>query len=435
MAAPKPAQPRVRNRLLPSAARPVFLLPRSEKHNLPSSGGAKTTIAIIDAFDNPNALADLTVFSKTFNLPAPNFEKHLMAPSIAADPVWGLEIAMDIQWAHAIAPDAKILLVEAESNKLPDLMAAIDYARARPDVVAISMSWGSREYFGNLCYDSHLTSQYGATFFASSGDSGSGLIWPACSPNVVAVGGTTLNLNPDGTVASETAWSGSGGGVAMMEAIPDYQLSYGISGAKNNRTVPDVSFNADPNTGYSVYDSFGQGGWMVVGGTSAGAPQWAAIQALGLSASNANFYRNARSAAYSSYFRDITKGSNGISATPGYDCVTGLGSPLTVKFNNSDFSMKADPSLQTISRTKTASYTITLTALNGYNSAVRLSVDGLPKGASARFSPSKITPTAGGATTELKINMGKAKPGTYNLVITTRAGSVFRSTPVTLIYK
>ena len=139
----------------------------------------------------------------------------------------------------------------------------------------------------------------GITFFASSGDDGSSVIWPAVSANVVSVGGTTLNLNADGTVISEIAWGNSSGGISTYVAKPAYQTNFGLT--YSNRAVPDVSYNGNPSTGVSVYN----GTWWKMGGTSAGAPQWAAIHALGLSATNTNLYNKAKSA-YSSYFRDIT---------------------------------------------------------------------------------------------------------------------------------
>ena len=172
-------------------------------YNLPSTGGNGTTIAIIDAYDAPTILADFTVFCNQFNLPAPdnsNFEIHKMAETITADSGWAQEASLDVQWAHAIAPEAKILLVEAVSNSQTSLLDAIEYAKSRPDVVAISMSWGGNEPLNPTYLDSKLTSSYGAVFFASSGDDGSGICWPASSVNVVGVGGTTLNLNADGTV-------------------------------------------------------------------------------------------------------------------------------------------------------------------------------------------------------------------------------------------
>jgi subtilase family serine protease len=298
-------------------------------YNLPLGGGNGTTIAIIDAYDAPTILADFTIFCNQFNLPTPtssNFEIHKMADNIIPDSGWAREASLDVEWAHAIAPEAKILLVEAVSNNQDSLLDAIDYAKGRSDVVSISMSWGGDEPFNPAYLDSKLTSSYGAVFFASSGDNGSGICWPASSVNVVGVGGTTLNLNADGTV-SETAWTGSGGGICTYEKIPTYQANYGITGSKRN--VPDVSYNGNPSTGVPVYYN---GNWYKVGGTSAGTPQWAAIQALSRSASNVNIYQKAK-LDYGSYFRDITSGSNGdYNASSGYDCVTGLGSPLTFNF-------------------------------------------------------------------------------------------------------
>ena len=303
-------------------------------YNLPEGGGAGTTIAIIEAYKAPTIQTDLAFFSNRFGLPAPtsdNFEIHPMVSNIGTDTGWSQETSLDVEWAHAIAPDAKILLVQAKSPSMIDLLPAVDYARGRSDVVAISMSWGDDETFSQTNSDYHFTSNYGAAFFASSGDSGSGAIWPASSPNVVAVGGTTLNLNSDGTLISETAWSGSGGGPSAYEPKPSYQNTYGLSG--NRRIVPDVSYNANPSTGVLVYIN---SVWYVMGGTSAGAPQWAAIQALGRSASNSNFYARAKAPNNSTFFRDITSGSNGgYNAASGYDYVTGLGSPLTTNYANS----------------------------------------------------------------------------------------------------
>jgi len=303
-------------------------------YNLPPSGGNGSTIAIIDVGDAPTIRADLTMFSTTFSLTSPtndSFEIVKMPGVGSASGSWITETCLDVEWAHAIAPDAKILLVESKSAGSNDLLSAVDYARNRTDVVAVSMSWGGQEFFGESHADSHFTSAYGAVFFASSGDNGAstGVAWPACSPNVVGVGGTTLNFNSDGTLSSEIAWSGSGGGVSAYESLPSCQAIFGLTNP--HRSVPDVSYDA--GSGLSVYCS-SNGGWISVGGTSAGAPQWAAIQALGLSATNTNLYSKAKSA-YSTYFRDITSGTNGgFNATLGYDCVTGLGSPLTFDFSS-----------------------------------------------------------------------------------------------------
>ncbi|XES78225.1 MAG: hypothetical protein ACBZ72_04960 [Candidatus Bathyarchaeia archaeon] len=300
-------------------------------YHLPSDGGEGTTIAIIVAYDAPTIQSDLTVFCQRYNLPQPtseNFEIHKMSAHTGTDSGWASETALDVEWARAIAPQAKILLVEAPSPKLSDMLEAIDYARNRPDVVSISMSWGDEEFSRQALFNEHLTSTYGAVFFAASGDDGAGVLWPSSSSNVVAVGGTTLNLNAEGLFVSETAWSKSGGGLSAYEAIPGYQATFGLGGFK--RQVPDVAYHADPTTGYSVYNG---GNWYRIGGTSAGAPQWAAIYALNQSASNTNLYQQAKSVDNATYFRDVTSGSNGAyTASAGYDLVTGLGTPLTTNF-------------------------------------------------------------------------------------------------------
>jgi subtilase family serine protease len=216
--------------------------------------------------------------------------------------------------------------VVAASDSLSNLLSAVDYAVAL-GATQVSMSWGGSEFSSETYYDYHFNKP-GVTFLASSGDSGAGVSWPASSPYVVGVGGTTLSLDFYGNIISETAWSGSGGGISVYEPRPAYQNGWqGASG----RGVPDVSYDADPNTGVAVYISnyYGHSGWLTVGGTSMGAPQWASVSAL----INATFgIRLSDSVLYSfggtSLFRDITSGCNGTyCATAGYDYVTGLGSP------------------------------------------------------------------------------------------------------------
>jgi subtilase family serine protease len=331
--------------LTPSGVTPAEI---KKIYGLPATGG-KGTIALIDAYDDPNAESDLAVFDKQYNLPACTtangcFEKHKMTSSVAANSGWSMEMALDVQWAHAIAPKAKILLVEATTPSGANLVSAIDYARSRKDVVAISMSWGGAEFSDELSYDTHFvdTANPATAFFASSGDDGTGASWPASSPNVIGVGGTSLALASSGTLIAESAWSGSGGGVSAYEKEPAYQTTYKISKAGGMRAIPDVSYDADPASGYAVYLTTGtgskaKGSWNTVGGTSAGAPQWAAIQALGGSAALAKFYTDKASTGTLKYFRDITSGSNGdctyyCSARKRYDYVTGLGSPQTTKF-------------------------------------------------------------------------------------------------------
>jgi len=331
-----------------SSTTPQGLRPDQIKtaYGLPSTGGTGT-IAIIAAYDDSSIQKDLSVFSKQYNLPDCTvangcFEKFVIDPNTTKNTGWSLEKSLDVEWAHAIAPQAKILLIEAKTASGPNLLAAIDYAKKRKDVVAISMSWGGREFSGETELDTHFQSISNAPFFASSGDSGAGVSWPAVSKNVISVGGTSLKLLKTGSnagqISSETAWSGSGGGVSSFESEPPYQSAYSIPKAHGMRAVPDVSYNADPLSGFSVYYSNGtKHGWYVLGGTSAGAPQWAAIASLKQSVSLPKLYADKSSTSNASYFRDIKSGSNGTctyycDARARYDYVTGLGSPVTASF-------------------------------------------------------------------------------------------------------
>lgn len=307
-------------------------------YNLPSTGG-KGTIAIIDAYDDVSIEKDLATFSTTFHL-APCttsngcFEKHPMSAKMSTNSNWALETTLDVEWAHAIAPTAKILLIEAPTPSGANFLNAIDYAASRADVVAVSMSFGGAEFSDETTLDSHFTSKNNAVFFASAGDNGSGASWPASSPKVVGVGGTSLTLKSDGSLQSEKAWVGSGGGISAYEKAPAFQTSYSIKKSGGYRAIPDVAYDADPASGFSIVRG---GVWRVVGGTSAGAPQWAAIAALGSGAANANFYTDKSSANAKQYFRDITSGTNGdcgylCTARAHYDYVTGLGAPLAIHF-------------------------------------------------------------------------------------------------------
>lgn len=304
--------------------------------------GAGETIAIVDAYSDPNIVADLAAADLDAGIPdPPSFtivnQNGATSPLPAGNTDWGVEISLDVEWAHSIAPAADLLLVEANSSSLADLLKAVDTAASYPGVAVVSMSWGSSEFSSESSYDSHFTTpagHSGVTFVASSGDSGGVVEWPAASPNVLSVGGTTLSLNPDNTWRSETVWSGSGGGVSRYESSPSYQSGLGYS----RRATPDVSYDANPSTGFYVYDTYGYGGVMGVGGTSAGAPQWAALVAIADEVAGQNLdgpsqtlpavYTTAHNA-YSSNFHDITGGSAGRNrARKGFDLATGWGSPI-----------------------------------------------------------------------------------------------------------
>lgn len=295
--------------------------------------GAGQTIAIVDAYGSPSLANDLAVFCTKFGLPAASLSiAYPQGKPSTSDSGWALETSLDAEWAHVVAPGAKIVVVVAKSASLSNLLSAVDYAVKTVGAKQVSMSWGGSEFSSETSSDSHFKVS-GVAFFAASGDRGAGVMWPAASPYVVGVGGTTLKLDSSGNVTSETAWSGSGGGVSAYEAKPAFQSGWQTAG---KRSVPDVSYNADPYTGFPVYISnySGSTGWITVGGTSAGAPQWAAQQALvnasrssALASANAALYALA-TANYAVDFADITVGSNGAySCGRGYDLVTGLGVP------------------------------------------------------------------------------------------------------------
>jgi subtilase family serine protease len=248
--------------------------------------GSGQTVAIIDAFDDPNIEADLATFDRAFGLPGAHFAKVNQDGGTAypvANAGWAGEIALDVEWAHALAPGANILLVEATDNSYDNLMAAVDFARRQAGVSVVSMSWGSGEFASETAYDDTFTTpagHQGVTFLASTGDDGAPCQYPACSPNVVAVGGTSLYPNGQGGYGTEIGWSGSGGGVSQYELRPAYQA--GVNGGAY-RSGPDVAFDADPYTGVAVCDSFGNGPvapWVRYGGTSFSAPAWASLVAI-----------------------------------------------------------------------------------------------------------------------------------------------------------
>jgi subtilase family serine protease len=296
-----------------------------------STAGGGKTIAIVDAYDDPNAESDLGVFSSQYGLPACTtangcFQKVDQNGGSAyprKDSGWALEISLDVQWAHAIAPGAKILLVEAASNSFANLLAAEDYAKTHAQYV--SNSWGASEFSGESSYDGHFA-QSGVSFFVSAGDSGLPAEYPSASRNVISVGGTTLHFS-GGNFTGETGWSGGGGGCSAYETATSAQAAfsqYAQVGCGGKRATPDVSLDADPASGVSVYDSVryqGQQGWWTVGGTSASSPMWAARSAdAGAIVNSAYVYGSSIS------YRDITSGNNGASCLVGFDLCSGRGS-------------------------------------------------------------------------------------------------------------
>ncbi len=325
------------SRVVPDASSsPVGLSPAQMKaaYGFPTAltAGTGQTIAIVDAYDLPTAESDLNTFSSQFGLPACTTSNGCFTKVNQAGGTryprynsgWGLEIALDIEWAHAIAPGAKILLVEASTNSFTNLLAAEDYAKAHAQY--ISNSWGASEFSGENSYDSHFA-QSGVSFFVSAGDAGLPADYPSASPNVISVGGTTLHFDADGAFTGETGWTGGGGGCSLYENATAAQS--GFSGypqvnCGGKRATPDLSLDADPNSGAAVYDGSryqGQKGWYQVGGTSLSSPMVAGRAAVtGAVVTSAYVYGN------SIAFRDITSGNNGAPCMVGFDLCTGRGS-------------------------------------------------------------------------------------------------------------
>jgi hypothetical protein len=309
-----------------------------------TGNGAGQTIAIVVAYHQPNISADLHAFDLQFGLAdPPSFVVATPQGASTAPPGnWGIEASLDVEWAHALAPGAGILLVEARSAGT-DLYAAVDYARQQPGVSVVSMSWGSPEFSGETSYDQYFATpagHTGVTFVAACGDKGAPGNYPAFSPNVLAVGGTMFSavLDAQGHYPGEVGWSGSGGGLSQYENQPSYQKGV-VTQSTTARAIPDVSFDA--NSGVAVYDSydFGATPWISEGGTSLAAPAWAALIAtadqgtsllgqgtLDSHAAAASLY-NLFSGSSSFSFNDVTSGNNGFPAGTGYDLVTGLGTP------------------------------------------------------------------------------------------------------------
>ena len=308
-----------------------------------SLAGHGQTVAVIDAYDAPNADADLTIYRSHFGLSACTSasgclrkvnESGAAGPYPALDASWAQEISLDLDMVSAICPNCNILLVEASSNSLADLGAAVNTAAAM-GATAISNSYGSGEWSGETGYWESFWDHPGIAVTASTGDAGYGVEFPAASGYTIAVGGTTLNqaTATGSRNATETAWSGTGSGCSAYIPKPAWQHD----ALCTQRTVADVAAIADPATGVWVYDSVpanGQSGWMVFGGTSVASPIVSAVFALAANSSVQN--GSGLYLAGASLF-DITAGSDGscggtylCTAGAGYDGPTGNGTPNNV---------------------------------------------------------------------------------------------------------
>ena len=322
------------NGATPNASSPSGLNPADIQSAYKLSGSSTSTVAIVDAYNDPTAEADLGVYRSTFGLPACTtangcFRKVSQTGSTTNLPTnnasWAVEISLDIEMVSATCPTCHILLVEAKTPSFSNLATAVNYA-ASQGVKAISNSYGGSDASQSSAYN-----HSGIAITASSGDSGYGIESPASYPDVIGVGGTSLTKASNTRGWSETAWSGAGSGCSTLNAKPSWQTS--VTQCSGD-AVADVSAVADPNTGVSVYDSTayqGQSGWEVWGGTSVASPIIASVYAL---SGNTAGYPASYTWSHSSGLFDVTSGSNGTCspsiwchAGTGWDGPTGLGTP------------------------------------------------------------------------------------------------------------
>jgi len=427
--------------------------------------GAGQTIYIVNAKHDPNVAAELAAFNAQFGLPTCTTRTlastatlplaaasstacelvvaysttagALTATTPAYDSGWATEIALDVQWAHATAPLARLVLIEAPDAGVTSLSNAVALANKMGSGV-VSMSFGANEGSWTASYD-NVFSASGMSYLAATGDNGAAVSWPSVSTKVLAVGGTTLTYNGSGA-RSETTWSGTGGGTSAYTALPSYQS--GVISGYTKRAVADVAFNADPNSGQYVA-TIAQGStttrWVSAGGTSLSTPQWAglvavanALRATGgkaaLGAPHTVLYTQigAVPGTYAAAFGDVASGSNGTctgcAAKAGYDTPTGWGTPNASALLSSLSSSTVNSGSSTGGTTTTTGPKLTTTSLSGtagkafsgtiaYTapgaSSLSITIAGAPSGMSFSATSSGIA-----------VSWARAVAGSYTLVVT-----------------
>jgi kumamolisin len=341
--------------------------------NHPSGGWG--AIALVDAYDDPNAASDLAFFDSFFGLPTATFTKvyatssfgtlNGLTASCSVTPPsgttgWDIEESLDIEWAHVMAPSAQIILVEACSSGLSDLVFAEEVAGKEVEAAGggdISNSWGTGDFSGENTWDKYFYSYYFThlSYFASAGDTGAEIFYPSASPWVVSAGGTVINRNSSGNYSSESCWPDSGGGFSAYEkwqnpptisnglgpwADFQYIVYGGAPFAYPFRSTPDIAFDA--GSPVLIYDTYEGGQWYTVTGTSVSSPSLAGIVnasnlRLGQTLPGGGYYKTRENDLlyagyedhlnYPNYFYDVTTGSNGHAAGPNYDQCTGIGTP------------------------------------------------------------------------------------------------------------
>jgi hypothetical protein len=406
-------------------------------YNVPTTLGSGKTVAIVDAYDDPNAASDLSTYRSNFGLPGCTtangcFKKvnqsGAASPLPSADTGWSSEIMLDLEMVSAICPNCHILLVEASSPTTGNLGTAVNTAVSQ-GAVAVSNSYGGSDNSSDTSADNSYYKHPGVAIVASSGDSGYAVEYPASSQYVTAVGGTRLSRASNARGWTESVWStssseGAGSGCSAYEPKPAFQTDSGCT----RRTVADVSAVADPATGVAVYDSYGSGGWTVFGGTSVASPIIGAMYALA-SPPAANAYPSSYPYADPGGLYDVTSGQTAscspaylCTAEVGYDGPTGLGTPNGVaalgpaSTAGSDFSVSVNPTALSVAAGSNATATVSTAVTSGSSESVSLSASGLPSGVTASFSPATVN--SGSSSTLTFTASTAAAAGNYSITIT-----------------
>jgi hypothetical protein len=443
-------RPSISPNATPSGFGPSQLQSAYALSSLVASGGSGTTVAIVDAYNDPDITSDLTTYRSQFGLPTCTTasgcfkvvnQNGATSPLPTNDTGWSGEIALDVEMVSASCPACHILLVEANSANNSDLDTAVNYAAAHAQIV--SNSYGGSETSSDTSDSSY--NHPGTLILASSGDEGYVVEFPASSPTVMAVGGTALKTASNSRGWTETVWNtsnseGAGSGCSKYEAQPSWQTANTtIKSLCSKRAVADVSAVADPATGVAVLDSYGSGGWTVYGGTSVASPLVAGIFAVtGHASATPQFpYAN------SSDFYDVTSGQTSSSCTnalckaqAGWDGPTGIGTPNGAAMAGSsppptnDFSVSVSPSSGSVTAGAGTSATVNTATTAGSAQTVSLSVSGAPSGVTASISPTSVT---SGSSATLSISTtSSVTPGSYPLTITGSAASGSHTTTYTL---
>ncbi|MEU6090603.1 putative Ig domain-containing protein [Streptomyces sp. NPDC047085] len=410
-----------------AAAAPSGLSPANlhSAYNLPSTGGSGMTVAIVDAYNDPNAEADLGTYRSTYGLSACTkangcFKQVSQTGSTTNLPTndtgWAGEEALDLDMVSAVCPNCNIILVEANSANDTDLGIAENEAVALGAKV-VSNSWGGSEASSQTTEDTQYFKHPGVAITVSSGDSAYGAEYPATSQYVTAVGGTALTTASNSRGWSESVWhtsstEGTGSGCSAYDPKPSWQTDTGCS----KRMEADVSAVADPATGVAVYDTYGGSGWAVYGGTSAAAPIVAGVYALAGTPGSTD-YPAKYPYQHTSNLYDVTSGSNGSCSTSyfctagtGYDGPTGWGTPngttaFTAGTTSGNTVTVTNPGSQ--STTTGGSASLQIHATDSAGAALTYSATGLPTGLSINSSTGLISGTASTA-------------GTYQVTVTAK---------------